>query len=151
MDWKLLNNLTQEERTALKHNDPRLDSFANAVEERYQLPKDLLVAVKNAGEISQSTDISPKNARGVMQFIDSTRKDYPHNPLDPMESLDAAGRYFADLIPQYKGNVRAAIAHYNGGGKAGTAELMKERNKLPDQTANYLKRIEQFMEKRTKQ
>jgi len=159
-DWRELNTLPQEELSKVKYNDPRLDSFANAVEERYGLPKDLLVAVKNAGERSNTGQESVlynkkgervEGAKGVMQFIPKTRKMYEHDVNDPMASIDAAGRMFKDLLEMYKNNAMAAIAHYNGGTVNGKAVM--EGRPVPSQkeTAPYLQRIRDYMEKRSAQ
>ena len=150
-DWQELNNLSPEALAKVKYNDPRLDSFANAVEERYGLPKDLLVAVKNAGERSNTGQVSSAGAKGVMQFIDKTRKSYEHDVNDPMDSIDAAGRYFQDLIKQYKGDALAAVAHYNGGSANGKALLNNKPLPSQKQTLPYIKRIQDYMEKRSAQ
>lgn len=143
-DWKELNKLSKEEKAKVKYNDPRLDSFAGEVENKYGLPKGLILSVKNAGERSNTSQVSPKGAKGVMQFIDKTRKAYPHDYLDPLASIDAAGRYFSDLLKQYKGNAIAAVAAYNGGTKAGNAVLKGEE--IPyEETRGYVSRIQNFM------
>lgn len=149
-DWLELNDLSPEALAKVKHNDPRLDSFANAVEDRYGLPKDLLVAVKNAGERSETLGKpSPKGAKGVMQFIDKTRKDYPHDVNDPRASIDAAGRYFQDLIKMYKGDALAAVAHYNGGTVNGKALFNNKPLPSQSETLPYVKNIQAYMEKRS--
>jgi soluble lytic murein transglycosylase-like protein len=139
--------LPPSQKARIPHNHPALDAFASAVEQRYGLPPGLLVAVKNAGERSNTGQVSPAGAKGVMQFIDATRHSYPHNPGDPMESIDAAGRYFADLMRQYQGNAMAAIAAYNGGTAAGKA-VMRGEAPPADETRGYLARIAQYMERR---
>lgn len=150
-DWRELNKLAPEELAKVKYDDPRLDSFANAVEERYGLPKDLLVAVKNAGERSNTGQVSSAGAKGVMQFIDKTRNKYPHDVNDPMDSIDSAGLYFKDLMKQYKGDAIAAIAHYNGGTANGKAILNNQPLPSQKQTLPYIKRIQDYMEKRSAQ
>lgn len=143
-DWKDLVDLPPEELAMVKHNDPRLDAFANAVEDRYGLPKGLVEAVKNAGEKSNTGQTSNKGAKGVMQFIDSTRKAYPHDVNDPLASIDAAGQYFKDLVGRY-GNPMAAIAAYNGGTAAGKKYLAGQE--LPSkETSAYVTRIRKYME-----
>lgn len=145
--WKELLQVPPHELEKVAYNDPRLDSFAQAVEARYELPPGLIEAVKNAGERSNTSQVSPKGAKGVMQFIDSTRKAYEHDYKNPLASIDAAGRYFKDLMEQYKGNPKAAIAHYNGGTKAAKAVLKGED--IPyEETKQYWTRIQDYMRKR---
>ena len=147
-DWTELNNLSPQELAKIKYNDPRLDSFASAVEERYQLPPGLIEAVKNAGERTQTGQVSPKGAKGVMQFMDATRKTYEHDYNDPRASINAAGMYFRDLLKQYNGNVKAAVSAYNGGTKAGKAVLAGQEPPSAE-TRNYLGRMFTYMEKKT--
>lgn len=146
--WMALAN-NPKEWTNVAGTDPRLDEFAEAVEQRYGLPQGLLVAVKNAGERTPAKSsgrpvVSVAGARGVMQFIDSTRKEYPHDPDDPFASIDAAGAYFKDMLNRYKGNVWAAITEYNGGTKQAQA-VMKGGRPWASETVNYLNRIEEYM------
>lgn len=148
MEWKELVALPQEELSKVRYDDRRLDSFANEVERRYGLPDDLILAVKNAGERSNSDQVSRSGAKGVMQFMDATRKMYDHDPKDPLASIDAAGRFFKDLLKQYDGDVKAAVAHYNGGTKAGKA-VMKGMEPPSEETRSYWKRMQSYMEQRT--
>jgi hypothetical protein len=145
--WKELLSLPPHELEKVAYNDPRLDSFASTVEQRYGLPNGLIEAVKNAGEKSNSTQQSPKGAKGVMQFIDSTRKAYDHDVRDPLASIDAAGKYFKDLLQQYNGNPKAAIAAYNGGTAAGKA-VLEGKDAPAEETRSYWKRIQGYMEKK---
>jgi soluble lytic murein transglycosylase-like protein len=147
MEWKELAKAPPEELRQIKYDDPRLDSFANVVEERYGLPRDLLVAVKNAGERSNTGQVSRAKAEGVMQFIPSTRKLYPHDVFDPFASIDAAGQYFRDLMKMSEGNVKAAVAHYNGGTKARQA-VMGGKEPPSLETRNYWNRIVTYMDSR---
>jgi len=147
MEWKELVALPQEELAKVRYDDRRLDSFANEVERRYDLPNDLIVAIKNAGERSNTEQVSRSGAKGVMQFMDSTRKLYDHDPKDPLASIDAAGRFFKDLLKQYDGDVKAAVAHYNGGTRAGKA-VLKGMEPPSEETRNYWKRMQDYMEQR---
>lgn len=144
--WKALAK-NPDEWKSVKYDDPRLDEFTAVVEQRYGLPPGLLLAVKNAGERSNSWQESPKGAKGVMQFIEATRKAYDHDPANPFASIDAAGRYFNDLMKRYDGNVKAAITEYNGGRKQALA-VMEGGNPTAKETIEYLKRIKKYMEER---
>jgi membrane-bound lytic murein transglycosylase MltF len=138
------------EKSALPYNHPSLDRIALDTEEKYNLPPGLLLALKNAGERSStlkpdgSMNVSPKGAKGVMQFIDSTRTEYPHDPLDPVQSIDAAGRFMADLLRQYGGNPMAALAHYNGGFRNGRS-VATSGNAVSAETIKYLENVRSYM------
>lgn len=149
-DWKELAK-KKEEWGKVSHDDPRLDDFAHAVEDRYSIPRGVVEALKNAGERTprkgESWASSPVGAKGVMQFMDATRADYPHDVEDPFASIDAAGQYIRDLIKQNDGDVLAAIGWYNGGKKA--AGRVKEGKQPPaKETQDYIKRIQTYMSER---
>jgi soluble lytic murein transglycosylase-like protein len=134
------------EWSKVKHDDPRLDAFAMDVEKRYNLPTGMIVALKNAGERTNVGQVSPKGAKGVMQFMDKTRESYPHDVADPFDSIDASGKYMADLVKQYK-NPIAAIAHYNGGGAAAKA-VLAGKEPPAEETRSYINRIKTYLDKR---
>ncbi len=141
-----LESVPVEERKKLKYNSPQLDAYAAHTEQKYGLPSGVLVAIKNSGERSNSDQVSPAGAQGVMQFIPSTWATYGKglDPTDPVHSIDAAGRFWADLIKQYDGNVLAAAAHYNGGTKQGRLVASGQRPSNAE-TAGYVDRIERHL------
>jgi hypothetical protein len=62
------------------------------------------------------TAISPKGARGPMQFMPETAARYGlNNPHDPKAAIDAAARYFRDLLRKFDGRIDLAFAAYNAG------------------------------------
>ena len=139
-----------EQRSRLPHNHPALDTFALEVEAKYGLPPGMLLALKNAGERSNtlkpdgSLNVSPAGAKGVMQFIDSTREAYQHDVRDPLASIDASGRYMRDLLRQYRGNPLAAIAHYNGGHRNGMA-VLNGGQPVSAETVKYLDNVRSYL------
>lgn len=68
--------------------------------------------------------ISPKGARGPMQFMPETAARYGlSNPHDPKPAIDAAARYFRDLLRRFDGRIDLAFAAYNAG--EGTVEAFR--------------------------
>ena len=68
--------------------------------------------------------ISPKGARGPMQFMPETAVRYGlSNPHDPKPAIDAAARYFRDLLSKFEGRIDLAFAAYNAG--EGTVEAFR--------------------------
>jgi soluble lytic murein transglycosylase-like protein len=62
------------------------------------------------------TAISVKGARGPMQFMPETAARYGlSNPHDPKAAIDAAARYFRDLLRRFDGRIDLAFAAYNAG------------------------------------
>ncbi len=65
--------------------------------------------------------VSPKGARGLMQFMPETAVAYGlQNPHDPKAAIDAAAHYLRDLLTKFGGRVDLALAAYNAG--QGTVE-----------------------------
>jgi soluble lytic murein transglycosylase-like protein len=65
--------------------------------------------------------ISPKGARGPMQFMPDTAHRYGlQNPHDPRAAIDAGARYLRDLLIRFNGRLDLALAAYNAG--EGTVE-----------------------------
>jgi soluble lytic murein transglycosylase-like protein len=68
--------------------------------------------------------ISPKGARGPMQFMPETAARYGlSNPHDSKTAIDAAARYFRDLLRRFDGRIDLAFAAYNAG--EGTVEAFR--------------------------
>ena len=60
--------------------------------------------------------VSPKGARGPMQFMPDTAVRYGLiNPHDPKAAIDAAARYLRDLLKKFDGRIDLAVAAYNAG------------------------------------
>jgi len=60
--------------------------------------------------------VSPKGARGMMQFIPTTAARFNlTNPFDAIQSIDAAARYVSVLTKQFNGRLDLVLASYNSG------------------------------------
>lgn len=130
----------QKKAEPIAYNAPELDKLAVSAAEENGVPPKLLLALKNAGEKSNNDQVSQKGASGVMQFMPATAKAYGVDPTNPESSIRGAGRYLADLIKQYRGNVAAAVAHYNGGSTQGTLVAAGKEPTYPE-TRAYLERV----------
>jgi soluble lytic murein transglycosylase-like protein len=129
----------------MRYNDPALNAYANLVEERNGLPKNILNGIKNFGERSNPGAVSSKGARGVMQFMPETWKQYGKgDPSNSYASIDAGGAYFKDLMKRYDGNVDAAITEYNGGTRQARA-VQGGGSPWAAETVNYLSRVKSGM------
>jgi hypothetical protein len=110
-----------------------------SLESRYELPEGTLSAIQSA-ENSGDTAVSPKGAKGRFQFMPATAEAYGVDPNDPVSSARGAAQYLADLTKQYDGSLKAAIAHYNGGTKAGQA-VAKGEEPPAEETKKYLNKV----------
>lgn len=128
-----------------KYNAAHYDHLAARAEEIYKLPPNLIKAIKNSGERSNNDQTSEAGAKGVMQFIPQTAKAYNIDPKDPVQAIDGAARYFADMLKRYGGNVKAAIAEYHGGSAEGQRVARGEEPKGP-RTKAYVNRVMQSLQ-----
>jgi len=75
--------------------------------------------------------VSPKGARGMMQFIPATGRRYGlftrRDLHDPIRSIDAAARYVRDLNAMFGGKIDLVLAGYN----AGEYAVINSRYKVP--------------------
>lgn len=117
---------------------PYLSAIREA-EERYALPENLLVRLLEQEshyrpEIIDGRVASPAGAQGIAQFMPATAAEFRINPLDPWQSIDAAGKYLAQLYARF-GNWPDALAAYNWG--MGNVSR-KGRGAAPLETRNYV-------------
>lgn len=94
-----------------------------------------VIRVESAGNARAE---SRAGARGLMQLIDSTAKDYGvKRVFDPKENILGGSRYLRDLIDRF-GDTRLALAAYN----AGPANVEKYGGMPPfKETQDYVKRV----------
>ena len=77
------------------------------------------------------------NACGIAQFIPSTARQYGVNVYDIDSSLNGWGRYMNHLLDMFNGDIRLALAGYNGG----EGRLQQRGNnisRMPAETRNYV-------------
>ncbi len=129
----------------LKFNDRNYDDLATAAETKHGLPTGILRALKNAGERSDNHQISPAKAAGVMQFIPETGARYGVTDFhDPVQSIDAAGRYVKDIMGKLKTDNPALIAAAYNAGENHPALMAGKVPNIPE-TQAYAVRVNNFM------
>ena len=87
--------------------------YANAYADHYGVPRALVDAI-----IEQESDWNPlaqsvKDAEGLMQLMPGTAAMYGvRNRYDILENLSGGIRYLADLLSEFHGDMRLAVAAY---------------------------------------
>lgn len=116
-----------------------MDNLYASLEEKYNLPQGALSAVSNVESNDKDTAVSPKGAKGRFQFMPKTAEAYNVDVNDPISSAHGAAQYLSDLTKKY-GSFQAALAHYNGGTKAG--EAVSAGNEPPaKETKDYVAKV----------
>lgn len=103
--------------------DPSLASRARTLEpfivesaKRYRIDPRILWTLCFVESRFRSEAISPKGARGPMQFMPETAARYGlSKPHDPRAAIDAGARYLRDLLNRFGGRMDLALAAYNSG------------------------------------
>lgn len=108
-----------------------------AAEKAYSLPSGMLSRVAYQESRYNPNAKSPVGALGLMQFMPATAKDFGIDPLDPVASIWAAGKYLSQLYRQF-GTWDKALAAYNWG--QGNVSR-KGLDKAPTETRNYFTSI----------
>ncbi|GAB4373643.1 MAG: hypothetical protein Kow0042_17680 [Calditrichia bacterium] len=83
--------------------------------------------------------VSPKNAQGLMQLMDSTATEVGvKNVFDPGENIEGGAKYLAKLLERFDGDISLTLAAYNAG--PGTVE---KYNGIPPyrETREYVSRV----------
>jgi len=84
--------------------------------------------------------VSSKGARGLMQLLPSTAKQYGVSDIhDPYQNLRAGAAHLRGLLDEFDGNVTLALAAYNAGSGA-----VRRYGGVPAyaETRDYVKKIE---------
>lgn len=101
---------------SIRERAQRIEPFIRASSKRYGIDPRLLRILSFIESRYRLDAVSPKGARGPMQFMSDTAKRFGlKNPHDPQQSIDAAARYLRDLLRTFGGRLDLAIAAYNAG------------------------------------
>lgn len=113
--------MAQEHDESLIRRATSLEPLIVESAQRYGIDARLLWTVCFTESRFRVEAISPKGARGPMQFMPDTATRYGlANPHDPKAAIDAGARYLRDLLQRFGGRVDLALAAYNAG--EGTVE-----------------------------
>lgn len=92
------------------------EPFIAAAARKYGVDPRVLWTIAYLETRFRADQISPKGARGLMQFIPSTAKRFKlTNPYDALQSIDAAARYVSELTKRFNGRLDLVLAGYNSG------------------------------------
>lgn len=111
----------QERGPSTEERARKLEPFFVESARRHRIDPRILRVLCYLESRYRTEAVSPKGARGPMQFMPETASRYDlRNPHDPKTAIDAGARYFRDLLRRFGGRVDLALAAYNAG--EGTVE-----------------------------
>jgi soluble lytic murein transglycosylase-like protein len=85
---------------------------------RYQIDPALVKAIIMAESGYNSRAISKSGAIGLMQLMPETAQELNVEDIfNPEENIDGGVRYFKQLVNQFSGDLKLALAAYNAGSK----------------------------------
>ena len=118
--------VAQERDSTLSQRARLLEPLIVESAQRYGIDTRLLWTLCFVESRFKVDAVSPKGARGPMQFMPDTAARYGLiNPHDPKAAIDAAAQYLRDLLQKFGGRIDLALAAYNSG--EGAVESMSIR------------------------
>jgi len=121
----------------------RIALYDNLIAEHAQLNglrTDLVRAVVQVESAFDPYAHSPKGAKGLMQLMPATAKEFGvTNPYNPVQNVRAGTAYLRQLLNRYDNNEELALAAYN----AGPGAVTKYGQSVPPyrETQNYVLKV----------
>jgi hypothetical protein len=100
-------------RDRLPENNPWV-AEAVRIAEKYDLPRDVFLALVQRESNFNPTATSNRGAIGLTQLMPDTARELGVDPRDPAANLDAGARYLRQQITRF-GSLPLALAAYNAG------------------------------------
>src|SRR5262245_3425240 len=106
--------------------------------DQFGVPRNIAFALVRQESGGNPNARSPVVAVGYTQLMPGTARGWGLNPADPIQNLKGGMKYLGNLIHQFKGNIRMALAAYNAGPGA-----VQRYGGIPPytETQNYVRRI----------
>lgn len=132
------------------HGTGNIDNIINSAARRHNVDSALIRAIITCESGGNTTAVSSKGAKGLMQLMDSTAADLGvDNPFNPAENVNAGAAYLKRMLDMYHGNTRLALAAYN----AGPGAVDRYSGEIPPypETQNYVSRVMSIYKKQLSQ
>jgi soluble lytic murein transglycosylase-like protein len=124
------------------------DNYIRQASHAFDLNPNLIRAVIAAESSGNARALSSKSAKGVMQLIDSTATAMGVKDVwNPKDNILGGSKYLKQLLDQFDGDVKLAVASYNAGPgaveKHGGVPPYSETKKYVERVMNYLQLLDQ--------
>jgi Rod binding domain-containing protein len=124
------------------------DTFIERAAEDHAVDANLIRAVIAGESGGRANAHSSKNAKGLMQLIDSTAADMGVKRVwDPQENISGGAKYLKQLSDRFQGDLTLTLASYNAGPgaveKYGGVPPFKETREYVKRVAGYLEQLKE--------
>jgi Rod binding domain-containing protein len=133
----------EKKRTSLDDRLRSYDTYIAEASRKFGVSDSLIKAVIATESAARPNAQSEKNAKGLMQLIDSTASDMGvRNVWDPRQNILGGAKYLKQLLEKFDGDETLAVASYN----AGPGNVMKHGGVPPfKETKAYVARVMNFL------
>lgn len=116
----------------------QIDSLLSQAQAEYDLPAGLLPAMAMAESSFSQDAVSGAGALGIMQLMPDTAQALGVDPHDLGQNIKGGAKYLRQLLDEFGGDVRKAVAAYNAGPNA-----VKKYGDVPPytETQNYVDKV----------
>jgi soluble lytic murein transglycosylase-like protein len=125
-----------------KEAEQLCDSIIRKAAKRYQVDPSLIRAIIMAESSYNPKAVSKKGAMGLMQLMPRTAEALGvEDSFNPEHNINGGVRYFKQLLNQFDGDVKLALAAYNAG-----SGRVREYNGIPPfkATQYYIKKVFEY-------
>jgi soluble lytic murein transglycosylase-like protein len=139
---ELKKNIKDSPIIPSKRSLNRIGKYTDIIDEAadtYGVDSNVIRSVILTESAGNEKAISGVKAKGLMQLMDSTAEDMGvKNIWDPKENIFGGTKYLSQMLRQYNGDLKLALASYN----AGPGNVEKYDGIPPfEETKNYINRV----------
>jgi soluble lytic murein transglycosylase-like protein len=113
---QLIERLLAEQNTEGETTSGSFSQLIEKAAEKYGVDPDLIEAVIQAESNYDADAVSSAGAQGLMQLMPATARSLGvTDAFDPAQNINGGVKLLSQLLNQYDGNVKLALAAYNAG------------------------------------
>jgi soluble lytic murein transglycosylase-like protein len=145
---KMARVTSESTSTSLPKRLGQYENYIQQASDTFDISSNLLRAVIAAESSGNARALSSKNAKGVMQLIDSTATAMGVSDVwNPKENILGGAKYLKQQLDRFNGDVKLAVASYNAGPAAvekhGGVPPYNETRRYVEKVLNYLHVLDQ--------